>query len=222
MPARSKYWRIYLPLAGLLFLPGIFFVLFGKFGEHEFETLPYYGPVDVVEKKEDGQLIRDSVRHRIPDFSFRDQDSNRITASFVDEKYHVAEFFQDRSRLMRVYKAFKHQPDIVFLSFPVDSMRSIPELKFYADRMDVDTGQWKFLHGPKKAIKNIAVKGYFKGSAESEKIREAIEHPVMVLVDKDRHIRGVYDAAYNSEISRLIEGIRLLKKAEDKREYESQ
>ncbi len=216
-----KYKKI-LALAVLLLLPGTFFIIFGLLGEHQFETLPYYGPKEAVTKEVGGETVTDTFYHQLPDFRFHDQDGNVITRDFFDDKILVAEFFRETTRLKRIFMEFGEEPDIYYMSHTTDpGMNKKAELKFYADRIHADTSKWKFVHAPVRKFEALAIEGYFKESAPDTNIRELIRHPVLILIDKQHRVRGVYDGDFSEEVSRLMDEIRLLKKEEDLQEYRS-
>ena len=198
----------------ILFIP-LGFIVFAKMGSHTFITLPYFGPIEVVNG--------DTIHHTIPDFEFTGTDGKPFSSEQLEGKVYVAEFFQVESRMRLVVDDFKDEPDIEFVSFSAhDGFENSRKMAIYAEVIYADTARWHFLSGSKEEVLNIAVEGFFKGSQEASKIEELINsYNVYVLIDKHGHIRGIYDGgkrqeAIISEINRVKDGIRLLKKQEDK------
>lgn len=198
----------------IIFIP-LSFVLIAKLGNHSFITLPYFGPIEVV----DG----DTVHHTIPDFEFTGTDGKPFSSKQLADKIYVAEFFQIESRMRLVVDDFEDEPDIEFISFSShNGFNDAKKMAIYSEVIYADTSRWHFLSGSKDEVVDIAVEGFFKGSQEAARIEKMISsYNVYVLIDKQGHIRGIYDGgrtqeAIISEINRVKDGIRLLKKQEDK------
>ena len=200
----------------ILVLPaGMLLFFFFAAESHNFVTLPYLGPKEVVNG--------DTIYHTIPDFEFIGTDGKTFSSKQLEGKVYVAEFFQVESRMRLVVDDFKDESDVEFVSFSAhDGFENAKKMAIYAEIIYADTSRWHFLSGSKEEVLNIAVEGFFKGSEKASKIEAGImSHNIYVLIDKQGHIRGVYDGgkkreAIISEINRVKDGIRLLKKQEDK------
>ena len=88
-------------------------------------------------------------------------------------------------------------------------------LKAYANAVHVTVPFWYFLTGSKKDIYDIAYKGYLLNAVQdtaAASIQSQFLHDNhVVLIDKQRHIRGVYDGTSLPEINKLIDDIHMLK-----------
>ena len=85
-------------------------------------------------------------------------------------------------------------------------------LNEYAKLNKIDNKKWHLLTGNKKALYDIARKGYFAVSRVEENIQDAFIHTEnFILVDNFQRIRGVYNGTLPYEITRLIEDIYYLK-----------
>ena len=57
------------------------------------ETLPIYQPAEVNEKLVDSSIIHVSKYHKIADFKLTNQNGEKITQEFYNDKIYVADFF---------------------------------------------------------------------------------------------------------------------------------
>lgn len=167
----------------------------------------------------------DSI-HRIPAFSFTDQDGQTITEKTVDGKIYVADFFFTRcgsicpkmtGNMSLLQDKFKNDDEVIFLSHSVTpTMDSVPVLKKYAEDKGVISGKWHLLTGNKDSIYTLAKKQYYAGDTVGyyQTGNEFLHTENFILLDKHRRIRGVYNGTLPLEMDRLGEDIVILKKEE--------
>ncbi|MBK9283689.1 MAG: SCO family protein [Sphingobacteriaceae bacterium] len=200
----------------LALLPLVFFAWFflSKTKETPLRKLAYYGPKNYGD-------IEDTVYHLIPDFEFTDQDNKKVTKSTLANKVYITEYFFTtcqsicpvmNKNLEKVYAEFKKRDDFLILSHTVDpETDSVPVLKNYANAHGVNDEKWKFVTGDKKALYDVARKGYLLNAEEGNGGPEDFIHTQnFALIDKDFHIRGYYDGTDVAEIERLIQETHLL------------
>ncbi len=215
-----------LPLAGYFFL---------KAKTSNNVVVPRHYIYDsVIEKTEDGKRITDTIWHTIPDFSLTNQLGRQVGWADLEGKVVVADFFFTRCpticpQLTRNMKRMQDgisnaqrvgstQADFVhFLSFSVDPERdSVQALKAWADRFEIDPQNWWLLTGPKKEIYDLSIEHMKLGLVDGEGIDTSFFHTdFMVLIDKNRNIRGYYHGLDTAEIGRLSRDIVLLKLEKD-------
>jgi protein SCO1/2 len=83
----------------------------------------------------------------------------------------------------------------------------VPVLAYYAERFGVKNKNWLFLTGSKEAMFN-AGQGYLLPVSIEDK---TIDHSQqLLLIDRDKHIRGIYDGLDDTQIKRLREDIDVL------------
>lgn len=180
-------------------------------------SLPYLGPKEVVEKN--GKT--DTIYHKIPDFKFLNQDSTWVSQKDFDGKIYVADFFftscpticpKMKTQLLRIYQRYLNNPDIKILSHSIDPDYDRPNvLKKYANRMEVDSKKWNFVTGNKSEIYKIGQKSYMVSAQEDPNEAGGFVHSgAFILVDKNRHVRGIYDGTKEPEVNKLIEDIEIL------------
>lgn len=219
MEPRSPFLRLIL-LALIILLPGILFVWVGVSSTHHFKTLEHYGPKGSEQLVKNGDTIVDTTYHQVPDFHFRDRSGKERSLKGMGGKIVLVEFFQEKTLLKRLAVEFEGIPSIRFLSIPSDTDMSQMELRQYADHIGADSLRWTFAQAPQERIEQFAIEGCFKGAASPDTIRKLIHHPVMVLIDDEHHVRGVYEGPHSNEIERAVDEIRLLMKEIDQKGQE--
>ena len=101
---------------------------------------------------------------------------------------------------------------VQFITITVNPERdSFPVMRAYADRFGANHDRWWFLTGDKKSIYNFArnelgvVTGPGDGGAE-----DFIHSTKLVLIDKDRYIRGYYEGLKDTSVRKCADDIVLL------------
>lgn len=190
--------------------------------------LPILGPRSVETiKKPDGSTAVDTVYKSIPAFSFLNQDSTIITQDKFKDKVYIADFFftscsticPTMHRNMKdIFEKYKDNPEVMYLSHTIDFKYDKPSvLKKYAQKLGVDNGQWQFVYGSKDSIYNIAEKDYLVAVIEDTTAKDGYIHQGwLVLIDKQKRIRGAYDGTDTKQVAQLMKDIPVLL-AEDKK-----
>ncbi|TAF35444.1 MAG: SCO family protein [Cytophagales bacterium] len=216
-------------LFGLLFIPAIIYLLLTGLGESKFKRLPIF--YDATNPEFDAGALNaggcspnfvDST-HRIPAFSFINQNGQRTTEKDFLGKITIADFFFTRcpdicitlsSQLVRVQEAFEGRDDVRILSHSVDpEYDSAQVLKEYAKRYGADEKMWTFVTGSKTEIYKQARCGYFLPVTEPKQQAAATDYihtEKITLIDKEGRIRGYYDGTNDVEVDRLITEAQLL------------
>lgn len=166
--------------------------------------------------------------HRIPAFSFTDQDGKIITEKTMDGKIYVADFIFTRcgsicpkmtTNMGLIQSAFNNNNDeVLLLSHSVTpEMDSVPALKKYAEAKGIISGKWHLLTGKENEIYSLAKKQYYAGDTLGyyQSGNEFLHTENFILVDKHRRIRGVYNGTLSVEAERLIDDINTLLKEDD-------
>ncbi|MEW6468268.1 MAG: SCO family protein [Bacteroidota bacterium] len=206
----------------ILVLPSLIYVLFST-GKHNLShSLPYYGERQGVKKvMVDGKERIDTLYHTVPPFSFTNCDGRTITDKDLDSCIYVADFFfttcmgicpKMNSQMRRVQERMANYPKFKLISHTVDPLRDTVEaLAAYAERVQADTKNWYFVTGEKKDIYELGVKGYLVATEEDANAEGGFLHsPMLVLVDREKHIRGFYDGTSVVAVDSLIEDIKVL------------
>ncbi|GAB3975015.1 SCO family protein [Spirosoma terrae] len=178
-------------------------------------SLPILGQRKAVTKTIDGKVVTDSVDHTIPDFKFTSQYGDTVTAHDFTGKIYVADFFfttcpticpKMKMQLKRVYEKFKNNPNVALLSHTINPEHdSVAVLKEFADNLGVTGHQWLFVTGDKEAIYDIGQNSYMVTAQEDSSAPGGVVHSgAFILVDKDRHIRGIYDGTTEEGVDKLM------------------
>lgn len=197
----------------------------------EGRKLPIYGLRETKEvKNSDGTVGVDTVYQTIPDFKFLNQDSIYITNDQFKGKIYIADFFFTsctsicpimHRNMKTIYDEFKDNNELMFLSHTIDFKYDSPSvLKKYANKLGVDGPRWQFVHGTKDSVYTIAEKSYLVAVGQDSTNRDGFVHQgYLVLIDKDRRIRGAYDGTDAGQVAQLKKDIPVLL-AEEKNQAE--
>ncbi|GGF41762.1 SCO family protein [Echinicola rosea] len=183
------------------------------------KKLPYLGFKQAEEKTVNGKTVTDTLYHTIAPFSFTDQDGNTITNSDVKGKVYVADFFFTscpticpimKTQMLRVYDAFKDNPDFQILSHSIDPTHdTVAVLKDYSVKLGIeDASTWHFLTGEQEKIFEIGQTSYLATAMEDKNEPGGFLHSgAFILIDRAGHIRGVYDGTKEDQVDELMKDI---------------
>ena len=185
------------------------------------KTLPIYNPADVNPELVDSTVQYISKYHTIADFSFTNQNGKTITQKDYEGKIYVADFFfttcgsicpKMTNNLSDIQKAFANNPKVKLLSFTVfPETDSVPVLKAYAKKNQVNDAKWNLVTGDKKEIYTLARKSYLAVKlGKPSELYDMVHTENFVLVDTKKRVRGFYDGTNKEDIKRLIEDITFL------------
>lgn len=207
-------------LIAILLLPSIFY-LFLYTGKHNFHRLEFIGPKEAV-LNDDGKY--DTIYHQIPYFEFVNQDGNKITRDDLLGHVYITDFFfatcpticpKMTTNMSYLQEKFKDNKNLKFLSITVNPEHdSVSVLKEYAEKVHADTKSWDFVTGNKDSIYDIAFNGFFVSTQRDSIAPGGFLHSgMLILVDKNAHIRGYFDGTTHKEIKeKLIDAIDILYK----------
>jgi protein SCO1 len=195
-------------------------ILLSSCGEKkELVVMPFINQPDFTPEWIDKKSPEYKAIHRVPAFSFLDQDSNLITEKTVTGKIYVADFFFTRcgsicpkmtKNMSALQEHFKNNTEVIFLSHSVlPEMDSVPVLKKYAEQHGIISGKWHLLTGNRDTIYRLARREYFAGDTIGyyQAANDFLHTENFILLDRERRIRGVYNGTLEIEIDRLKEDI---------------
>ncbi|NSL87156.1 SCO family protein [Chitinophaga sp. Mgbs1] len=185
--------------------------------------LPILGEPVVTQRMFNGKIVYDSIYPTVPTFSLLDQDSIAVSGQSFSGKVYVADFIflscpnicpKMTAEMKITYDFFAKDDRIGFISHTIDPEDdSIPRLKAFANSLNIDNRKWKFVTGNQDSILQLAEKGYFSNAYKDSTAPGGYVHSGgLLLIDKKRHIRGVYDGTNPQETYRLINDINILLK----------
>jgi len=198
-------------------------VLFFSCSNKQQITLPYFNTSDFtpVWLNKNGPDYKNL--HKVGPFSLIDQHGKVITERTTSGKIYVANFFFTRcenicpkmmDNLKRAATAFAADSNVLIISHSVTPVYdNVAVLKRYAEEKDINQPNWHLVTGDKDRIYNLARKSYFADTVTSSAITSTFLHTEnLILVDKNRHIRGVYNGTIPFEVENLIRHISILEK----------
>lgn len=199
----------------LLTFPSVLYVILAT-GKTNFIHLPYIGERSVAANG------KDTIYHSVAPFSFTDQDGKTVTDKDYDGKIYVADYFfttckticpKMATELLRVQEKFEYTKGLVkILSHTVDPEDdSVPVLKAYSNMIHADNGMWTFVTGDKKQLYDMARYSYLVNAVQGDGGKDDFIHSeLFVLVDKEKHIRGIYDGTDIKAVNDLLDDIKVL------------
>lgn len=187
-------------------------------------TLPYYNDPAFTPRwiSKDSDSLKNF--HSIPDFSLVDQDGATITNKTFENKIYITDFFfttcpgicpKMTTSMSELQKEFEKDDQVLLLSHSVTPEKdSVPVLKAYAIEKGITSSKWHLVTGPRKQIYDLGRKSYF---VEEDLGRQKTEDDFLhtenfVLVDKNRHIRGIYNSLDPNSVKLLVEDVKTLKR----------
>ena len=194
------------------------FVLFAC--NDDTRKLPYYNTPDFTPKWE---MTNDKTFHQIRPFKLKNQDNQVFTEKDIEGKICVADFFftscpgicpKMTNSMGDLQKEFLNDDDILLLSHSVTPEKdNVTFLRKYAKEKKVNSKRWKLLTGEKNEIYNLGRKYYFVEEDEGvKKGNDVFLHTEnFILIDKQRHIRGIYNGLDPNSMRNLIKDIAVLK-----------
>ena len=185
------------------------------------EKLPILGNREAITKTVNGKQITDTLYHQIPDFEFISQDSVKVTQKDFTGKIYVADFFfttcpticpKMKTQMLRIFKKFKDNPKVAILSHTIDPRHDTPSvLKEFSKNLGIQNSMWSMVTGDKAKIYEIGQKSYMVSATDDPTQPGGIVHSgAFILVDKNRHIRGIYDGTEPDKVDKLMADMDLL------------
>ncbi|RZK41965.1 MAG: SCO family protein [Pedobacter sp.] len=186
------------------------------------KKLPIYGQREAkVTTSADGSTKVDTVYQTIPQFSFLSQDSIPLTQDAFKDKIYIADFFFTscsticpvmHRNLKEVYDQYLDNPEVMYLSHTIDFKYDKPSvLKSYAKKLGVDDKKWQFVWGPKDDIYKLAQESYLTVVEEDDSSPDGYIHQGwLVLIDKEKRMRGAYDGTDKEQVEKLKKDVTTL------------
>jgi protein SCO1/2 len=184
------------------------------------KTLPILGERMLEERTVDGKIVVDTIFHQIDSFSYLDQDSTLVTEASVKGKIYVADFFfsscpslcpRVKAEMKKVYNKYKSEPRFQMISYTIDPQRdNVKRLSWYARKLNIQSKTWHLLTGSYGKLTKTAA-NYLLSAQEDPSAPGGFDHSgYVVLVDQNRHIRGMYDGTDPEKMKMLISDIQIL------------
>ncbi len=185
------------------------------------ESLPYYNTPDFEPVWKPSKSVE---LHSIPAFSFINQKGKQVTDKSLEGNITIVNFIfttcggicPDMTKNLRtVLDTFANDADIRFQSYSVKPWEdSVPRLQEFAAIYGIKDAKWDLLTGDKSAIYTLARTGYFaeEDAGYNKDSTEFLHTENVVLIDKNKHIRGLYKGTLRLDMLHLITEIKILKR----------
>lgn len=194
------------------------------------DSLPYYNSEEFTPHwlKSDRAILENF--HRIPSFNFIDQDGEEVSEKTFENKIYVAGFFFStcpgicpsiRTKLNKVQEKFIDDADVKILQHSIrPHTDTVDTLKKYANDNGIISGKWHLATGDRDTIYALAKSAYFASDdlGNIQKTDDFLHTESLLLIDQNRHIRGIYNGLNSASVSFLISDIEALKAEMEKHE----
>ena len=210
-----------------------YFIIKGK-SERNIHMPRHYLPDTVITVTKKGKQVDDTLWHQVKDFTLTNQEGRKISLADLQGKIIVADFIfthcpticpgmtMNMKKLAEAVHSGKRVGDrtnkqVHFISFSIDPERdSVPELKAWANRFQVNPEQWWLLTGDKKIIYDLALEEMKLGLVDGEGVDTNFIHSDrFVLLDSNRRVRGYYSGLDTAAIAQLANDMVMLTREKD-------
>lgn len=212
---------ILLPLTGYLLV---------KYFSTDAVVMPrkFFEPDSVVVRSSNGKTATDTIWHKVKSIPFVNQLGKSVSFDDLKGKVIVVDFFFTRCpticpglarSMKKLQNSFLKNDDIVqFVSISIDPVHdSVPQLRKFADRYEVNHDTWWLVTGDKKQIYDLAL-NEFKANIADPGVDTAFIHTEnFFLLDTNRIVRGFYNGFDTVKQARLVRDIPLLMLERDKK-----
>jgi cytochrome oxidase Cu insertion factor (SCO1/SenC/PrrC family) len=158
----------------------------------------------------------------VPTFSLTDQTGARFGSSQLDGRVWIAQLTFTRCRetcpavvtaLHGIQNELKGSPgwdDVRLVSFTVDAQHDTPQMLLdYSRSADADQDHWKFLTGRPNQILQLVRHGlHLALDPPAGGTEPTFQRAALALVDRDRRVRGVFDASSADSRAKLVRELR--------------
>lgn len=187
------------------------------------EHLPYYNDESFTPHWLTPNTEVEQNFHKIPDYKLINQLGDTITQQTFQDKIYITDFFftscpgiclKMTGNMKLVQEEFKDDSDILILSHSVTpSMDSVEVLKTYADKQGIIANKWHLVTGDKQEIYDLGRNQYFVENdlGIPKDITDFLHTENFLLIDRRKHIRGIYNGLNKASIAQLIADVAQLK-----------
>ncbi len=188
------------------------------------DKLPYYKSAEFTPNwfSENDEKLKSF--HQIPNFNLINQEGEIVTQNTFKDKVYVTDFFftscpgicpKMTANMDRIQHAFLNNDNVLLLSHSVTPEQdSVTVLKHYAEAKGIHSNKWHLVTGQRDEIYNLGRKAYFvEEDLGDVKTKDDFLHTEnFVLIDKHKHIRGIYNGLNKTSVDQLIADVYTLLK----------
>ncbi len=161
--------------------------------------------------------------HVIEDFELTNQKGEKFISKEHENKIWVVNYFfticptvcpQMMRNVQSVHNIVRNENDILLLSFTVDPQRDTAgRLMEYTERFNINHDNWQLLTGEKQDLYRLARQSFLVSATEGNgDDTDFIHSENIVIIDKDRKIRGMVNGTAPNAAQQVLDIISRLKK----------
>ncbi|HPA16969.1 MAG TPA: SCO family protein [Verrucomicrobiae bacterium] len=162
----------------------------------------------------------------LPPFALIGGDRSEVTGEGLRGKIWVADFIfttcpgpclMMTQRMAELQRRLGPADDVRLVSFTVEPENDTPEvLRTYGEKYGAVPGRWLFLTGERRAIYDLAEKGFKvatvdQGEGASGPEGRFLHSTKMILVDREGFVRGYFDGVDTAAVGKVLAAIRALR-----------
>lgn len=161
--------------------------------------------------------------HKIPEFQVYNQLGDTVTADVFDDKITIVNFFfttcpgicpKMMANMDLVQEELSEDKGLQLLSYSVTpDMDGVSELNAYAEKNGISSENWYLLTGERQVIYELGRNQFFvEEDMGLQKSPDDFLHTEnILLIDNERHIRGIYNGLNKTAIKQLLTDAKLLR-----------
>ena len=212
-------------------LPATAYFLTDIFAKKFTELPRKYYPTgyDTIEVR--GRKVVDTTFKKVANMAFNNQLGEQITLDTIKGKILVVNFFFTQcasicpamtSTMQKLQKSFdvKSGDAVHFLSISIDPLHDDPQqMKKFADSYNINHSRWWLLQGDTATIYNWSANEFKLGAdnPNGDPNAQNVHTDQIILLDRERVIRGYYHSKQKDQMDRLARDIAMLMMEKDPR-----
>ena len=209
-------------------LPAAGYLITDYYSKRDTQMPQRYFNDSVTLSHKGGKDISDTVWHHVSNIELINQYGKKVSFADLKGKIIVLDFFFTRCpsicprlavAMKKLQNSFTNNDSIVqFVSISVDPDHdSLPELRKWAKKYNVDGDSWWVLTGNRDSIYRFAINEMKANIADQTVDTSFVHTEDFFLLDKDRIIRGWFNGLDSNAQKTLVRDIPLLMLEKDKK-----
>ncbi len=212
-----------------VFVPAVSYLLVKFYSERAVQMPPRYFYDSVAVNEKNGKTTYDTIWHHVKNISFTNQLGQQVSLYDIKGKIIVLDFFFTRCptfcpgmarSMKKLQDAFKKNDTSIvqFISVSIDPLHdSVPQLRKFADRFNVNPDSWWLVTGDKKELYDFALQEMKASIADTEVDTGFIHTQNFFLLDREKIVRGWYNGFDSAAQQKLVRDIPLLMLEKDRK-----
>jgi len=212
-----------------VFVPAVSYLLVKFYSERAVQMPPRYFYDSVAVNEKNGKTTYDTIWHHVKNISFTNQLGQQVSLYDIKGKIIVVDFFFTRCptfcpgmarSMKKLQDSFKKNDTSIvqFISVSIDPLHdSVPQLRKFADKFNVNPDSWWLVTGDKKEIYDFALQEMKASIADTEVDTGFIHTQNFFLLDREKIVRGWYNGFDSAAQQKLVRDIPLLMLEKDRK-----